>query len=167
MNEIETHPFKPFVPARAIVMILGTFPGRKKTLTPGDHEWFYGSRRNQFWNIVRGVYNAELSTTEEKKTLFTEHRIAIGDIFLKIRRKEDNNLDTNLEVIEYNDKALKKIFKQHEFASIFFTSQFVEKQFIKLFPGIKNGECLPSPSPRYARMSLAEKINYYKNKLPK
>ena len=35
MNEIETHPFKPFVPARAIVMILGTFPGRKNTLTPG------------------------------------------------------------------------------------------------------------------------------------
>ncbi len=167
MTEIETHPFKPFVPAKASVLILGTFPGRKKTLVPGNNEWFYGSKRNQFWNIIRSVYNAELPATEEKKILFTEHGIAIGDIFLKIRRKEDNNLDANLEVVEYNDRALKKILKQHDFVSIFFTSKFVEKQFMKLFPNVKNGECLPSPSPRYARMSLAEKINYYKNKLPK
>jgi hypoxanthine-DNA glycosylase len=166
MAEIETHPHKPFVPTKAQVLIVGTFPGKHNSSVQGKDEWFYASKRNQFWNIIRGVYNVELLSTEEKKNLFTKHKIAIGDIFLKIRRKEDNNSDSSLEVIEYNDKALEVILKENEFSSIFFTSKLVEKEFLKLFPQIKNGECLPSPSPRYARMSLSEKIDYYKNKLP-
>lgn len=166
MAEIETHPHKPFVPTKAEVLIVGTFPGKHNSSVQGKDEWFYASKRNQFWNIIGGVYNVELHSTEEKKNLFTKHKIAIGDIFLKIRRKEDNNSDSSLEVIEYNDKALEVILKENEFSSILFTSKFVEKEFLKLFPHIKNGECLPSPSPRYARMSLSEKIDYYKNKLP-
>ncbi len=169
MSEIEIHPHKPFVPANPKVLILGSFPGKDHSVSSGSskkEEWFYASKRNQFWNIMRGVYNEELLTTTEKRRLFEKHGIAIGDVLLKIRRKENNNLDTNLEIIEYNDKALDKLLKQNKFDAIFFTSKFVEKHFIKLFPQIKNAECLPSPSPRYARMSLKEKIDYYKNKLP-
>ena len=64
-------------------------------------------------------------------------------------------MDSNLEVIEFNDKAIKTILQNPNIKSIFFTSKFVEKEFMKLFPEMKIGECLPSPSPRYARMSLA------------
>jgi hypothetical protein len=42
----------------------------------------------------------------------------------------------------------------------------VENAFKKLFPEVAIGESLPSPSPRYARMSLQQKIDYYKLKLP-
>jgi hypothetical protein len=31
MNEIETHPFKPYVPRNATVLIIGSFPGRDMT----------------------------------------------------------------------------------------------------------------------------------------
>lgn len=167
MAEIETHPHKPFVPLNAEVFIVGSFPGKNNSSVMGKDEWFYESKRNQFWNILRGVYNAGLLSTEEKKDLFTKHKIAIGDIFLRIRRKENNNSDNSLEVIEYNDKALAAILKDNKFSSIFFTSKFVQKEFLKLFPNVINGESLPSPSPRYARMNLAEKIQYYKAKLPK
>jgi hypoxanthine-DNA glycosylase len=169
MCEIEIHPHKPFVPPNAKVLIVGSFPGKDHSASPEVNkkdEWFYASKRNQFWNILRGVYNEELLTTEDKKKLFTDHGIAIADILLKVRRKEKNNQDTNLEIIEYNDKALGKLLKQHSFTAIYFTSRFVEKHFKKLFPFTDNGECLPSPSPRYARMSLQEKINYYREKLP-
>ncbi|MEO9098847.1 MAG: uracil-DNA glycosylase family protein [Ginsengibacter sp.] len=166
MPEIEIHPHKPFVPPNAKVLILGSFPGKGHALFESANEWFYASKRNQFWNIMRGVYNKELITTEDKKELFTKHGIAIGDVFLKIRRKEDNNQDSNLEIIAYNDKALKKILDENKFESVFFTSKLVEKHFLKLFPLVKNGECLPSPSPRYARVSLQEKIDFYKRKLP-
>jgi hypoxanthine-DNA glycosylase len=167
LSEIETHPFKPFVPANAMVIIIGSFPGRditKKKLN--EEDWFYGTKRNQFWNIISGVYGMELKTATDKKQLFTAKGIAIADIILQARRNAINNSDTNLEVIAYNDKVIKKILAHTSFKYIFFTSKFVEKHFLKIFPGIKNGECLPSPSPRYARMSIKEKIVYYKKKLP-
>lgn len=166
MPEIEIHPHKPFVPPNAKVLILGSFPGKGHASSESANEWFYASKRNQFWNIMRGVYNEALITTEDKKKLFVNHGIAIADVFLKIRRKEDNNQDSNLEIIAYNDKALKKILDDNKFESVFFTSKLVEKHFLKLFPSFRNGECLPSPSPRYARVSLQEKIDFYKRKLP-
>lgn len=167
MPEIEVHPHKPFVPPNAKVLILGSFPGKGHAESESAGEWFYASKRNQFWNILRKVYDEELPTTESKKELFIKHGIAIADVFLKIRRKENNNQDNNLEIVAYNDKALKKTLNKNKFEAIFFTSKLVEKHFLKLFPTVNNGECLPSPSPRYARISLEEKANIYKKKLPR
>ena len=149
------------------MLIVGSFPGRDITQRNIDNDkWFYGTRRNQFWDIISSVYNAELKTAKDKKELFNKAGIAIADIFLSIKRKGEDNSDTSLEVIAYNDKAIKKILANTSFQHIFFTSKFVEKHFLKIFPVTKNGECLPSPSPRYARMSKQEKIAYYKKKLP-
>ncbi len=140
---------------------------RDITQTKIDNDkWFYGTKRNQFWDIISSVYDAELKTTKDKKELFNKAGIAIADIFLTVRRKEKNNSDTALEIISYNDKAIRKTLQRNSFKHIFFTSRFVEKHFLKNFPEIKNSECLPSPSPRYARMSKQEKIAYYKKKLP-
>ncbi len=161
MAEIETHPFKPFAPGNTTVLIIGSFPGKE----PGD--WFYGSKRNQFWKIISGVYETSLETREQKQTLFNKQGIGIGDLILRAKRTANNNQDENLEVVEYNDKELRDIIENPRITSIFFTSKFVEKTFRKLFPEIKTGECLPSPSPRYARMSLDEKITFYRSKLPR
>jgi hypoxanthine-DNA glycosylase len=167
MSKIETHPFKPFVPLNATVLIVGSFPGRDITQGNIDNDtWYYGTKRNQFWQIMSSVYNIELKTTKEKKDLFKKTGIAIADIFLKVNREGESNADTDLEVIAYNDKSIRKILASTSFKFIFFTSKFVEKHFLKIFPGVKNGECLPSPSPRYARMSKQEKVAYYKMKLP-
>ncbi len=167
MQEIETHPFKAFIPGNVTALIVGSFPGREIThKILSEDEWFYGSKRNQFWKIISGVYQTELTTKTQKQSLFKKHGIGIVDIFLKIKRKENNNMDSNLEIVELNDKAIKTILQNPNIMSIFFTSKFVEKQFIKMFPETSPGVCLPSPSPRYARMSLKEKINYYKLKLP-
>ena len=163
MSKIETHPFKPFIPARANILIVRSFPGRditQKILEEDD--WFYGTKRNQFWNIISGTYDIELKNAADKKELFAKKGIAIADIILKARRIAPNNSDSSLEVIAYNDKAIKNILAHTSFHRIFYTSRFVEKHFLKIFPGTRNGECLPSPSPRYAGMSLKEKIAYYK-----
>lgn len=168
MEEIETHPFKAFIPENVVVLIVGSFPGREVThKILSDDEWFYGSKRNQFWKIISGVYGTALETKEDKQSLFQKHGIGIVDIFLKVKRKDNTNMDSSLKVVEYNNMEIKKILEKHSIKAIFFTSKFVEKQFLSLFPSVKNGESLPSPSPRYARMSLQEKINYYKSKLPK
>ncbi|MEO8960626.1 MAG: uracil-DNA glycosylase family protein [Ginsengibacter sp.] len=166
-NDIETHPFKAFIPENSTTLIVGSFPGREIThRVLREDEWFYGSKRNQLWKIISGVYGIDLKTKTEKQDLFRKHGIGMVDIFLRVKRIEDNNMDSSLEVVEFNDKEIKTILQNPQIKKIFFTSKFVEKTFLKLFPDAKSGECLPSPSPRYARMSLAEKINYYKLKLP-
>ncbi|MDQ2862899.1 MAG: uracil-DNA glycosylase family protein [Bacteroidota bacterium] len=167
MNEIEIHPFKPFVPANATILIVGSFPGRDITQKKlNEDDWFYGTKRNQFWDIISAVYGTELKTAADKKELFNKKGIAIADVILQARRNATNNSDSNLEVIAYNDEAIRTILTHTTFQHIFFTSKFVEKHFLKIFPGTKNGKCLPSPSPRFARMSKAEKIETYRKMLP-
>lgn len=167
-EEIETHPHKAFIPENTTAIIIGSFPGKDQThKTITEDDWFYGTKRNQFWKILSGAYETDLQFKKDKQNLFKKHGIGMVDIFLKIKRKGHNNMDSNLEIIEYNDKAIKIILQNPKIKTIYFTSKFVEKTFMKLFPEIKIGECLPSPSPRSARMSMDEKIKYYKLKLPK
>ena len=165
---IEIHPFKPFVPENATVLILGSFPGMEQTRgTTETEQWFYSAKRNTFWKILGIVYSTNFNTVKEKQCLFTEKGIAITDIILKAVRKEESNLDKHLSEIEYNTKAIEEIFSTGKIKKVFFTSKFVETHFKKLFSNISFAECLPSPSPRYARISLEEKTKIYKLKLPK
>ena len=53
-----------------------------------------------------------------------------------------------------------------EIETIFFTSRFVEKIFKRFFPEVIHTIALPSPSPRYARLSLKQKAAIYKKHLP-
>lgn len=164
-TELETHPHSLFVPENARVLIIGSFPGRNNS---GDkpNEWFYSAQRNQFWRILRAIYNRPLATIEEKKQLFTEKGIAIGDLFLTVKRKKNTNSDSDLEIVQYNEQALQQALEKNAFEKILATSQFVKKEFEKLFPERPHIEALPSPSPRYARLSLAQKINEYRRQLP-
>lgn len=168
MTEIISHPFEVFVPANVSVLIIGSFPGKEQTKQDrSSDQWYYSAKRNQFWTILSGVYETELKTIESKKELLSRVGIGILDILLKVCRKNNSNLDKNLEIKEYNDKKIKEILENYQIQKIYFTSKFVELHFKKLFPHFENTEYLPSPSPRYAAMSRIAKINYYKNKLPK
>ncbi|MGF7230708.1 uracil-DNA glycosylase family protein [Arachidicoccus sp.] len=161
--EIETHPHQPFIPSSIQILIVGSFPGKDQAQ---EGKWFYSAPRNQFWKIIEGVYEKHLTTTKEKQELFSSMGIGMADIILKAKRKNNTNLDQNLEIIEFNDIALSKILQQYPQIKVFFTSHFVEKHFKKLFPSFKNIACLPSPSPRFATMSLINKIARYKELLP-
>ncbi|MDB5198551.1 MAG: hypothetical protein JWO92_514 [Chitinophagaceae bacterium] len=165
---IETHPFPPYIPNNIKYLIIGSFPGKGQTeKTISETDWFYGAKRNTFWKILEEVYKTELKTTSAKQKLFTTLQMGIADIILKAERKENTNSDSNLHIIEYNDKAVAEILKTNKIEMIFFTSQFVEKVFKRLFTGVTNTIVLPSPSPRYARMSVKEKVEVYRKLLPK
>lgn len=166
-SEIEIHPHDPFVPTGAEYLIIGSFPGKGQTESITDADWFYGAKRNTFWKILEQVYYIPLADKKAKQELFIKTRMGIADIILKAVRTENTNSDTNLTVVEYNDRAIKEILDFHIMKTIFFTSQFVQKIFAKFFPGVTNTVALPSPSPRFARMSLQEKVEVYKKLLPK
>jgi G:T/U-mismatch repair DNA glycosylase len=74
---------------------------------------------------------------------------------------------SNRKIILYCDESPPGDSAGREIETIFFTSRFVEKIFKKLFPQFTNTIVLPSPSQRYARMSLKGKIEVYKKLLLK
>jgi hypoxanthine-DNA glycosylase len=167
-SKIETHPFEPFVPPGMKYLVVGSFPGKGQTeIDINSDLWFYSAKRNTFWKILEAVYNIPLKDKKTKLALLTKTKIGIADIILKAIRKSDTNSDTNLEIIELNDLAINEILKSASLTNVFFTSKFVEKLFKKVFPQISNTIVLPSPSPRFATMSLQEKISIYKKYLPK
>lgn len=169
----ETHPFGKFVPKNARYLMLGNFPGREVFSDPQTYDWFYSTKRNQFWPIMRLVYSRGLVSKAEKEWLFTELKLAISDITYQCERKNSSNLDENLINVIYNFEIIDQILEKNRIEKIFFTSKFVETSFKKEFKTISGRHpylkyaTLPSPSPRYARMNIAEKAKVYKLTLPK
>jgi hypoxanthine-DNA glycosylase len=174
---VETHPFGNFVPLNAKHLILGSFTGRQVVKGTNEtdiaYDWFYGTKRNQFWSILEEVYGIELRNKQSKQVLFAKLGIAIADIIYQCERNGISNLDSDLVNITYNVKAIAEILEREHIEKIFFTSRFVEYRFKKFFKTVINCHpsiyliTLPSPSPRYAKMSKEQKIQKYKVLFPK
>lgn len=106
-QDLETHPWEPFIPDNAKVLIMGTFP-------PGAHRWsmnfYYPNRTNDFWYmmglIFKGDRNALLIPGKKDfnldaiKELLCEKGIAMNDTGYRVRRLKGNASDKFLEIIE-------------------------------------------------------------------
>ena len=164
---VESHPFEAFIPKNIQCLIVGSFPGKGQTqIEMNETHWFYGAPRNQLWKILEIVYKRELTQRKQKQELFEEAGIGMTDVIKSCVRTNGTNLDENLEIREYNKGPIEEILKEHE-PKVLCTSRFVEKEFKRLFPGYKNIDILPSPSPRYFKLKVEEKAKIYKEKLPK
>jgi len=65
---IEKHPYGSFVPINCRYLVLGSFVARDEK----GYNWFYGTKRNQFWPILEEVYQRELLCKKDKQELFKE-----------------------------------------------------------------------------------------------
>lgn len=106
-NNIETHPWAPFIPAEARVLIMGTFP-------PGAHRWamdfYYPNRTNDFWRIMGLIFEGDADAfydratrnyrLDEIKELLTAKGIALSDTAHEVRRLKGNASDKFLEIVE-------------------------------------------------------------------
>ncbi|MCF7872125.1 DNA-deoxyinosine glycosylase [Candidatus Woesearchaeota archaeon] len=155
---IIVHPFPHYVPRNAEFLIIGSFP----PISLSKNDFFYSSKQNQFWKIIESIYKTDIKTKRKKELFLEINNIAMTDIIMKCRRKKGDSSDKNLEIIEYMD--IKNILKHNkEIKKIFFTSKFVENIFRKIFSDITvKTLTLPSPSPRYARLSFDQKVYEYK-----
>ncbi len=164
--KVEHHPFSAFVPDTICCLILGSFPGKEQS-RGGLHDdaWFYGAPLNQFWRILSKSYGRELKTKKEKQQLFEEIGIGITDIFQSVIRTSGSNLDENLQIVKYNWEIIENILKAHR-PAVFCTSRYVEKEFKQRFPAYPAVDVLPSPSPRYFKLTIEQKAAIYREKLP-
>lgn len=165
---IETHPFGIFIPPKVKYLLLGSFTTKEANFDP-TYDWFYGTKKNQFWKIMRAVYNRPLENKKEKQSLFTDLEMALGDVIYQCERLKNSNLDVNLVNIVYNTHAVEELLNRGGVKKIFFSSKFVEHQFHKHFqvPNKIGLVSLPSPSPRYAILNLEQKVAIYERLLPK
>lgn len=105
--KIETHPFEPFLPDGAVVLMLGTFPPKPERWSM---EFYYPNRINDMWRIMGLIFFGDKNhfwIEEEKrfdlpllKDFLTEKKIALYDTATRVRRLKDNASDKFLDIVE-------------------------------------------------------------------
>lgn len=107
---IETHPFEPWLPKNARLLMLGTFPPSPKRWCM---DWYYPNFMNDMWRIFGICFfddkqyfivpGEKRFALEKIKTFLKEKRVAIFDTALRIRRTKGTASDKDLEIVEPAD----------------------------------------------------------------
>lgn len=108
--EIEKHPLEPFLPAKAKLLMLGSFPPQKKRWSM---DFYYPNLYNDMWRIFGILFfdDKDYFLNETRKAFcreriidfLNEKGIALFDTASSIRRLQDNASDKFLEVVEATD----------------------------------------------------------------
>lgn len=107
---IETHPFEPFLPSNARLLMLGTFP-------PSAKRWcmpfYYPNYQNDMWRIFGICFFGDkthfLIESEKRFNLdmivpfLKEHGVAMFDTAVRVRRTKNTASDKDLEIVEPTD----------------------------------------------------------------
>ena len=108
--EIEKHPLEPFLPAKAKLLMLGSFPPQKKRWSM---DFYYPNLNNEMWRIFGILFfdDKDYFLNETRKAFcreriidfLNEKGIALFDTASSIHRLQDNASDKFLEVVEATD----------------------------------------------------------------
>lgn len=108
--DIELHPLEPFLPDRARLLMLGSFPPPKKRWSM---EFYYPNLNNDMWRIMGLLFFADKEHfVESARKAFSRQRIvsfleetgiALFDTATVVRRLQDNASDRFLEVVQPTD----------------------------------------------------------------
>lgn len=104
---VEIHPFEPFIPDGAKVLIMGTFPPQPKRWAM---DFYYPNRTNDFWPMMGLIFLGDREALYDHasksfrldaiKKLLTDRGIALNDTGHAIRRLMNNASDKFLEIVE-------------------------------------------------------------------
>jgi len=108
--EVEAHPFEPFLPQNARLLMLGTFPpSPKRWCMP----WYYPNFQNDMWRIFGLLFfgdkqhfvdeAAKTFRLEDIQTFLQKKGVAIFDTALRIRRMKGTASDKDLKIEEPSD----------------------------------------------------------------
>ena len=107
---IENHPFEPWLPSNAKLLMLGTFPpAEKRWCMP----WYYPNFQNDMWRIFGIIYfgdkmhfvDAEHKTyrLELIKDFLREKGVAIYDTAQQVIRTKNTASDKDLQIVQPSD----------------------------------------------------------------
>lgn len=105
-QEIEKHPWEPFIPANARILIMGTFPPKP---VRWSMDFYYPNKINDFWRIMGLIFHDSkdffidpatgLFQLPAIKDMLEDKGIALNDTGAEVRRLKDNASDKFLEII--------------------------------------------------------------------
>jgi len=158
-NKHLEHPFEPIVFNDSQILILGSFP----SIDSFKESFYYGHKRNQFWKILSNITNYPINNRDQKLWLLKRSKIALWDMVKSCSR--ENSLDSSIEDIEVN--SISEFLEIHPtIIKIAFTGRLAQRLYELNFNYLEIETIyLPSPSSAYAKMSLRNKIEIYKEKL--
>lgn len=103
---IETHPFPPFLPHGAKVLIMGTFPPKP---VRWSMDFYYPNKTNDFWKVMGIIFYGDATRFRDPATggfrrdeierFLTDKGIALHDTGREVRRLRDNASDKYLEIV--------------------------------------------------------------------
>ena len=103
---VEQHPFTPFLPDGAKVVLCGTFPPKQDKWSM---DFFYPNFYNDMWRIFGLIFFEDKEHFFDLKTktieksaiqkMLTDHKIGIGETATQAIRTKDNASDKFLEIV--------------------------------------------------------------------
>ncbi len=112
MNNSERHPLRPFLPADARLLMLGSFPPQR---IRWSMEFFYPNLQNDMWRIVGYLATGDKNhflqpdgrhfDRERIEAFCRERRIALYDTAEEVVRLKNNASDNFLQVVRPTDLA--------------------------------------------------------------
>lgn len=109
-KKTELHPLEPFFPARAKLLMMGSFPPKRERW---KMDFYYPNFQNDMWRIFGLVFfeNKDYFLTGDKKSFceqrirnfLTEKGIALTDSGREVVRLKDNASDKFLEIVRTID----------------------------------------------------------------
>lgn len=115
---IETHPFEPYIPDNAKVLMLGTFPPKPERWSM---DFFYPNKINDMWRIMGLIFHNDKDyfwDNGEKRFIIDDIKrfldrigLALYDTAYRVKRLKDNASDKFLEIEEPAD--IKSILSAH------------------------------------------------------
>lgn len=110
IENIENHPFHPWLPKNAHLLMLGTFPpSSKRWCMP----WYYPNFQNDMWRIFGLIFFGDkfhfvdiknkTYRIEEIKAFLQEKGVAIYDTAQRVIRTKNTASDKDLQIVETSD----------------------------------------------------------------
>lgn len=105
-RKIEKHPFRPFLPEGARIVLCGTFPPKSEKWSM---DFFYPNFYNDMWRVFGLLFYGDKDhffDSEKKKIdkegiqqMLIENKIGIGETATEVIRTKDNASDKFLEIV--------------------------------------------------------------------
>lgn len=151
--------FAPILGSEPRVLILGSLPSQKSL----DKRQYYGHPQNAFWKIMQALFGAE-GRYDERSAAVAAAGVAVWDVLARAVRPGSMDADidigsavanplgpllereTSIVLVAFNGRAAESLFRR------FVPGPFRPLEFVRL----------PSTSPAYASLTLAEKTERWR-----
>ena len=164
-SDSRPHCFAPLACGDEVVLILGSFPGRRSL----EKQQYYAYPRNSFWPIMADLFGFDpLSPYQRRIELLSGNRVALWDVLNSCSR--EGSLDSSIREKSVIINDFETFFNNNpRIRSIFFNGALAERHFNKnvlVKPQIQARSLslhrLPSTSPAMAALNFEQKLEAWK-----